>query len=126
MRCKTDTYYYYYYLPTYIHTHTHTHLIFFLSSYDRRPLLGKLTLPVLILHGSADPVVPLKNGLSTHAAIPGAKLVVVEHMKHLLPRKHFPTVINALIEHRALVAKNYLGDNGKAVGNHEVKAQTEV
>jgi pimeloyl-ACP methyl ester carboxylesterase len=42
-------------------------------------------MPAIVIHGSDDPPIPLAAGEATAAAIPGARLVVVEHMGHSLP-----------------------------------------
>lgn len=52
---------------------------------DRRSLLGKLDLPTVVLHGDADPMVPLVNGQDTAQSIPGAELRVVKGLGHDLP-----------------------------------------
>jgi pimeloyl-ACP methyl ester carboxylesterase len=52
---------------------------------DRRPRLAKLSVPTVVLHGEADPLVPLAGGRDTAASIPGAELVTVPGMGHDLP-----------------------------------------
>ena len=52
---------------------------------DRTPGLRGLTLPTLVIHGAADPLVPLAGGEATAAAIPGAELLVIEGMGHDVP-----------------------------------------
>lgn len=42
-------------------------------------------LPVLVVHGSADPVFPPEHGRALAAAIPGARLLELEGMGHQLP-----------------------------------------
>lgn len=57
-----------------------------LASPDRRPALGTVTAPTLVLHGEADPLIPLAGGLATAQAVPGARLVTFPGMGHDLPR----------------------------------------
>ena len=45
--------------------------------------LGDVALPTLVLHGRQDPVVPLARGAEVAAAIPGARLVVLDTPGHL-------------------------------------------
>jgi non-heme chloroperoxidase len=45
--------------------------------------LGDVALPTLVLHGRQDPVVPLARGAQIAAAIPGARLVVLDAPGHL-------------------------------------------
>jgi len=55
------------------------------SAADRRPLLRRLRLPALVVHGDADPLVRPSGGRATARAIPGAKLVIYPGMGHDLP-----------------------------------------
>ena len=52
---------------------------------DRTPQLQEITAPTLVIHGAADPLVPLACGLDTAQAVPGARLEVIEGMGHDLP-----------------------------------------
>ena len=42
-------------------------------------------LPVLVVHGTADPLFPVAHGRALAAAIPGARLLEIEGMGHQLP-----------------------------------------
>ena len=57
------------------------------ASGDRTPLLKKIRCRTLVIHGAADPLVPLACGVDTAQAIPGAQLQVIEGMGHDLPRQ---------------------------------------
>ncbi len=66
---------------------------------DFRADLKKITIPTLVLHGSADRIVPLEgSGRLTAAMIPGAKLVVLERAPHGMTATHGPQVSAAMIE----------------------------
>lgn len=52
---------------------------------DRSALLRKISCPTLVIHGSADPLVPLACGADTAEAIPGARFHPIEGMGHDLP-----------------------------------------
>jgi pimeloyl-ACP methyl ester carboxylesterase len=52
---------------------------------DRSALLAQLTLPTLVIHGAADPLVPLACGVDVAERVPGARLEVIEGMGHDLP-----------------------------------------
>ena len=52
---------------------------------DRTPQLQTIVAPTLVIHGAADPLVPLACGVDTAQAIPGARLEVIEGMGHDLP-----------------------------------------
>jgi pimeloyl-ACP methyl ester carboxylesterase len=63
---------------------------------DRTPGLKALAVPTLVIHGSADPLIPLACGEATAAAIPGAELLVIEGMGHDLPRDAWPQMVEAI------------------------------
>jgi pimeloyl-ACP methyl ester carboxylesterase len=63
-----------------------------MASPDRRPGLSGVTVPTLVLHGEADPLIPLAGGLATAAAVPGARLVTFPGMGHSLPRELHPRI----------------------------------
>lgn len=46
--------------------------------------LAKIAVPALVLHGEADPVVPCENGRRVAARIPGARLVQLADVGHLV------------------------------------------
>lgn len=52
---------------------------------DRTPALRQLALPTLVIHGAADPLVPLACGVEVARAVPGARLEIIEGMGHDLP-----------------------------------------
>ena len=57
------------------------------ASGDRTALLKKIRCPTLVIHGAADPLVPLACGEDTAQSIPGAELHVIEGMGHDLPQQ---------------------------------------
>ncbi|ROR92304.1 alpha/beta fold hydrolase [Nocardioides aurantiacus] len=61
------------------------------SQPDRSRSLRRLTMPVAVLHGSADKMVHVSGGRATARAVPGAELLVVEGMGHDLPPQLFDT-----------------------------------
>lgn len=70
-----------------------------MSSGDRSPRLRNVAVPVLVLHGSEDPLVPLEHGRATANAIPGARLEVIEGMGHALPESLWETIIDHVCSH---------------------------
>ena len=70
-----------------------------LASGDRKPRLRGVTAPTLVIHGTVDPLVHPFGGKDTAAAIPGAKLMMVEGMGHALPLEMWPEVIDAITAH---------------------------
>ena len=59
-----------------------------------RARCAKLSLPTLVIHGDADPLVPVDGGRATARAIPGARLEIIAGMGHELPRRVWPRVID--------------------------------
>jgi pimeloyl-ACP methyl ester carboxylesterase len=57
-----------------------------MASPDRRPKLRTITAPTVVIHGDADPLVPLAGGRDTAENIPGAELIVVPGVGHEMPR----------------------------------------
>ena len=66
---------------------------------DRRALLKSITVPTLVVHGEADPLVPLAAGKDTAANIPGARLMTIPGMGHDLPLALVDTLADAVAGH---------------------------
>jgi pimeloyl-ACP methyl ester carboxylesterase len=65
-------------------------------------LYGKaagLRIPVLVIHGTEDPVLPYPHGKALADAIPGAKLVTLEGAGHELHRNDWDLVISEILAH---------------------------
>ena len=74
-------------------------LLAIFASGDRTQRLGGVRAPTLVIHGAADPLVPLAAGQATAAAIPGARLTVIQTMGHAMPMAIWPEVIGAIVAH---------------------------
>jgi pimeloyl-ACP methyl ester carboxylesterase len=55
------------------------------ASGERCALLQKLRVRTLVIHGAADPLVPLECGIDTASQVEGAQLEVIEGMGHDIP-----------------------------------------
>ena len=66
------------------------------ASPDRRPKLAGITAPTVVIHGAADPLVPLAGGRDTAENIPGAELVVIEGMGHDVPAPLFGAIADGI------------------------------
>lgn len=68
---------------------------------NREPALASVSVPTLVIHGTADPLVPAEHGRQTANAIPGAQLLLIEGMGHDLPhiKGPWPQVIDAVATH---------------------------
>jgi pimeloyl-ACP methyl ester carboxylesterase len=69
------------------------------ASGDRTKALPNVRVPMLVIHGTADPLVPVEGGRAIAAGVPGAKLVEIEGMGHAIPEAVWPRVIGAISEH---------------------------
>jgi pimeloyl-ACP methyl ester carboxylesterase len=65
---------------------------------DRRARLNTIAAPTLVLHGAADPLIPLAGGKDTAAHIKGAELRVIEGMGHEIPPGVYQTVVQAIAD----------------------------
>jgi pimeloyl-ACP methyl ester carboxylesterase len=68
---------------------------------DRDEALRKLRLPLLVIHGADDPILPLAHGRATAQLVPGAKLLVIDGMGHDFPAFAQKSVLQAILAHTA-------------------------
>ncbi|MCK6502107.1 alpha/beta fold hydrolase [Myxococcota bacterium] len=66
---------------------------------DRTRRLAAIQAPTLVLHGADDPLIPPAGGRATAAAIPGARLRLVEGWGHSLPPGIWDTLVDELGAH---------------------------
>jgi pimeloyl-ACP methyl ester carboxylesterase len=69
-----------------------------LASGDRTKRLREISVPTTVIHGKDDPLIPLRGGLATAQAIPGAKMITIPGMGHDLPREVWPRIVDAVVE----------------------------
>lgn len=62
-----------------------------------RDRLGKVSAPTLVLHGTADPLLPYGHGEALADEIPGARLVPLEGMGHQMPPPELWDIVTAEI-----------------------------
>jgi pimeloyl-ACP methyl ester carboxylesterase len=75
-------------------------LLAILTQRDRRPALALLKVPALVIHGTADPLVPMEAGKETARSIPDARLILIEGMGHDLPHGGaWPQIIDAIADY---------------------------
>jgi pimeloyl-ACP methyl ester carboxylesterase len=75
-------------------------LVAIFTQKNRKPALKSLATPTLVIHGSDDPLVRVECGKNTAAAIPGAKLMIIDGMGHDLPHDGaWPQIIDAIVDH---------------------------
>jgi pimeloyl-ACP methyl ester carboxylesterase len=81
------------------------HQLAMASSPDRTDRLGTITAPTLVIHGTADPILPFAHGEATARAIPGATLISVAGMGHELPPSSLPVIAPAVLNHTSRVSR---------------------
>lgn len=70
-----------------------------LASGSRVPLLHHITVPTLVVHGDADPLIPLEAGKHVGKHIPGAHLEIIEGMGHDFPEALTPRIASLIAQH---------------------------
>ena len=66
--------------------------------------LGAIRVPTLVLHGAADPLLPVACAEDTARRIPGARLVTIPGMGHDLPAGAVERLLPPLFDHLRLVS----------------------
>ncbi|MCD8530380.1 MAG: alpha/beta fold hydrolase [Saccharospirillaceae bacterium] len=74
---------------------------------DRSHLLRKIKLPTLVIHGTDDPLIPVRMGEDTAAAIRKAKLKVIQGMGHDLPPALVPQLAKMMGKHLKKAEKRW-------------------
>jgi pimeloyl-ACP methyl ester carboxylesterase len=65
---------------------------------DRTEALRRLTVPTVVIHGTADRMCHPSGGRATADAVPGARLELIPGMGHDLPRGAWPRLIRAIAD----------------------------
>jgi pimeloyl-ACP methyl ester carboxylesterase len=67
-----------------------------MASGSRTAALRNLDVPTVVIHGEADPLLPVRAGAATARAIPGAEMIAIPGMGHDMPRELWPTFVDAI------------------------------
>jgi pimeloyl-ACP methyl ester carboxylesterase len=67
-----------------------------IASGDRTRSLHRITVPTLVVHGTADPLIRPSGGRATVKAIPDAELLLIEGMGHDLPRGAWRRILDGI------------------------------
>ena len=70
-----------------------------LADGDRRADLERVRVPTLVIHGGADPLVPVEAGRETAAVIPGATYLEIDKLGHDLPEPVLGEIVSAITGH---------------------------
>jgi pimeloyl-ACP methyl ester carboxylesterase len=60
---------------------------------------GDLSMPVLVIHGELDPLLPLAHGEAVRDAVPGSSLVVLKGAGHGLSEASWDEFVDAVVQH---------------------------
>ena len=74
-------------------------LVAIAASGDRTPVLRRITAPTLVIHGDADPLLPVAAGIDTAAAIRNAKLSRIAGMGHDFPSGLHARMVTEIAAH---------------------------
>jgi len=72
-----------------------------LASGSRKAALASVRIPTLVIHGDADPLVPVACGIDVADTVPGAQRLIIEGMGHALPITLWPRIVEAIATHAA-------------------------
>jgi pimeloyl-ACP methyl ester carboxylesterase len=75
------------------------HLLAVIADGSRAARLATIRARTLVIHGAADPLVPLANGEDIARRVPGARLEVIEAMGHDLPPSQLGRIAGLILEH---------------------------
>jgi pimeloyl-ACP methyl ester carboxylesterase len=64
-----------------------------------RAPLSAIDVPTLVIHGTADPMFPLRHGEVVAEEIPGATLLTLEGAGHGVEEADWETIVAAILEH---------------------------
>jgi pimeloyl-ACP methyl ester carboxylesterase len=72
------------------------HMLAGIAGPDRSPMLAKLNMPVLIIHGEDDPLVPIECGRDLAKKIPHAEQLFIPGLGHDLPEQLYQRFAQAI------------------------------
>jgi pimeloyl-ACP methyl ester carboxylesterase len=76
-----------------------------IASGSRKDALKELQVPTLVVHGDADPLIPVDGGYDTAESIPGARLEIVEGVGHELPPEIWSWLATLISDHASQESK---------------------
>ena len=83
--------------PNFEAMNNHTPAIMASSPRDRRPLLAKLDIPTLVVHGTEDPILGYPHGVALAETIPGAELMTLEGAGHEMPDCYLDEMVRRMV-----------------------------
>jgi len=73
-------------------------LVAIIASGNRTEALRQLDVPTTVIHGTSDPLIDVSGGKATAAAIPDARLELIDGMGHDMPRELWPRFVDRIVE----------------------------
>ncbi|NOU88676.1 alpha/beta fold hydrolase [Paenibacillus sp. LMG 31460] len=64
--------------------------------------ISDIGVPVLVIHGTEDPIIPYEHGVALASSIPGAILLTLEGAGHELHQNDWDTIIKAISNHSTI------------------------
>lgn len=78
------------------------------SHFPNQESIKAVPVPILVIHGSADEIIPVRHAHRLALAAPDARLVIVANMKHDINAPQFePLVLNHVSNHLRFVHNNH-------------------
>ena len=76
-------------------------LLAIVTNGNRKPKLSSVKVPILVIHGGDDPLVPVEGGKDTAEAIAGSELIIIDGMGHSLPPETWEQISDAIAKNAA-------------------------
>lgn len=76
-------------------------LLAIIADGNRAARLAKIKAPTLVVHGAADPLVPVANSEDIAQRVTGARLEIIDAMAHDLPPSQVPRMVDLIASHAA-------------------------
>ena len=86
---------------------TRRQLLAIIADGSRADLLASIRAPTLVIHGAADPLVPIANGQDVARRVPGARMEIIEEMAHDLPPSQVPRLVALIADHAAQATEHH-------------------
>lgn len=67
----------------------------------QRASLSSITVPTLVIHGTADPMFPIEHGETLAEEVPGARLLRLKDAGHGVERPDWETIVRTILGHSA-------------------------
>ncbi|MFF1340354.1 alpha/beta fold hydrolase [Streptomyces sp. NPDC058290] len=74
--------------------------------------LSSIAVPALVIHGTADPMFPLRHGEALAQQIPEGRLLTLQDAGHGVERADWATIVPAILEHTAADRARRVGPSG--------------